>query len=344
MSTKENSASRSVAPAITLMILAPIVAEVLSGATRLSYIFALIPEILVWGGGALLIRELVRRWGGGWTSMLLLGMGLSIAEEFLIQQTSLAPLPWLANTSVYGRVWGVNWPYFLFMLGYESVLVVMVPVQLTELIFRKRSNEPWLRRRGLVTVSVLFLAGCYFAWFAWVQRARPIVFHAAKYTPPFITMALGALAIVLLVWLAYRLRESDLPATNAVRITPLWLVGVGTLFFGFPWYVLITLVFVPRPALPLWIPMASGIVWAALAYLAVRRWSSSAGWGDQHRWILASSATLVCMVAGYSGSDSWLRIDLIAKVVMNVIAVALLLMLGKSTLSQIPTGQTKNEV
>jgi len=36
--------------------------------------------------------------------------------------------------------------------------------------------------------------------------------------------------------------------------------------------------------------------------------------------------------------------DLIAKVVMNVIAVVLLLMLGKSTLSQIPTGQTKNKV
>ena len=284
----------------------------------------------------MLIRELVRRWGGGWTSMLLLGMSLSIAEEFLIQQTSLAPLPWLANTYVYGRVWGVNWPFFLFMLGYESVLVVMVPVQLTELIFRNRSDEPWLRRRGLVTVSVLFLVGCYLAWFAWVQRARPMVFHVAKYTPPFITMALGALAIVLLAWLAYILRKSDLPATNAVRTSPLWLVGVGTLFLGFPWYVLITLVFVPRPAHPLWIPMAGGIVWAALAYLAVRRWSSSAGWGDQHRWILASSATLVCMVAGYSGSSSWLRMDLIAKVVMNVIAVALLLMLGKSTLSQTP--------
>jgi hypothetical protein len=78
------------APAFTLLILAPVVAEVLGGATRLSFIFVLIPEIMVWGCGALIAREVVRRWQGGWTSTLLLGLGLSIAEEFIIQQTSLS--------------------------------------------------------------------------------------------------------------------------------------------------------------------------------------------------------------------------------------------------------------
>jgi hypothetical protein len=39
------------APVVTLLILAPVVAEVLSGATRLSFIFVLIPEIMVWGCG-----------------------------------------------------------------------------------------------------------------------------------------------------------------------------------------------------------------------------------------------------------------------------------------------------
>lgn len=334
MSTKENPAPRGIAPALTLMILAPVVAEVLSGATRLSYIFVLIPEILVWGGGALLIRELVRRWGGGWTSMLLLGMCLSIAEEFLIQQTSLAPLPWLANTFPYGRVWGVNWVFFLFMLGYESVLVVMVPVQLTELLFPQRRNDPWLRRKGLVTITILFLLGSYIAWFAWTQRARPITFHVPKYTPPSITMALGALAIILLTMLAYALRSSNTPATNPAKKSPLWLVALGTLFLGFPWYVLITLVFVPRPALPLWIPMLGGVAWATLAFFVVKLWTTSAGWGDLHRLLLVSAATLVCMVAGFGGSDSWSRLDYFAKVVMNIIAVVLLLLLGKTILNR----------
>src|SRR5882757_9760446 len=156
MNTAENVPASSVspltrrqrwAPAFTLIVLAPVVAEVLSGATHLSFIFVLIPEIMVWGCGALIARELVRRWHGGWTSMLLLGLGLSIAEEFIIQQTSLAPLPWV-SAPAYGRAWGVNWIFFLFMLGYESVWVVLVPVQLAELIFPKSRKQLWLKKGG----------------------------------------------------------------------------------------------------------------------------------------------------------------------------------------------------
>ncbi len=55
----------------TLLVLAPVIGEVLSGSTRLSILFVLIPEIMVWGGGALLCRELVRRWRAGATSLLL---------------------------------------------------------------------------------------------------------------------------------------------------------------------------------------------------------------------------------------------------------------------------------
>lgn len=335
MSAMENSTRRGMAPAFTLMILAPVIAEVLSGSTKLSYIFALIPEILVWGGGALLIREIVRRWGGGWTSVLLLGVGLAIAEEFLIQQTSLAPLPWLGNTAAYGRVWGVNWVYFLYMLGYESVWVVLVPLQLTELIFPEGRNERWLRPRGLVIVSLLFVVGSRIAWFAWTQRAREMVFHVPKYAPPFLAVVLGALAIVLLAVLAYTVRKTATRAANASEKPPSpWLVIVGTLVLAFAWYGLIVLVFVPQPSLPLWIPMVGGIAWAALAFFAVNRWVTSAGWGDLHRWGLVSSAILVCMVAGFMGSNTWSRIDLIAKVVLNVIAVVLLLLLAKSILSR----------
>ena len=89
-----SSKSRSLRAALALVVLAPLIGEVLSGATRISFVFVFVPEMMVWGCGTLIIRELVRRWNGGWNSILLLGLGLSIAEEFVIQQTSLAPLPW----------------------------------------------------------------------------------------------------------------------------------------------------------------------------------------------------------------------------------------------------------
>ena len=162
--------------------------------TRASILFVFLPEVMVWGVGALFCRELVRRWRGGGTSLLFLGLALSIAEEFLIQQTSLAPLPFPGSHADYGRMWGVNLIYFLFMLGYESVWVVVVPVQVTELFFPRYSRQPWLRTRGAIVACILFLIGCRIAWYGWTQKARPRL-HAAPYDPSWGMIAVGLLAI-----------------------------------------------------------------------------------------------------------------------------------------------------
>jgi hypothetical protein len=52
-------------PALVLLLLAPAVAEVLFGATPVSNLGALLPDVAVYGCGALLIREVVRRRGLG---------------------------------------------------------------------------------------------------------------------------------------------------------------------------------------------------------------------------------------------------------------------------------------
>jgi hypothetical protein len=75
---KGSSWSKAV-PGLSLMILAPLLAEILSGATRFSAIFVLPIEICVWGGGALFIRYAIRRWGLGWRNMLLLALALAVA-------------------------------------------------------------------------------------------------------------------------------------------------------------------------------------------------------------------------------------------------------------------------
>ena len=134
--------------------------------------------------------------------MLLLGLALATSEEFIIQQTSLAPIPWLSPSYTYGRVSGVNWVWLVTWLGFETVWVVLLPVQLTELLFRSRRKKPWLRTGGLVTSGALFLIGCFVAWYGWTQRARPMLFHAPKYQPPTAAILLGAAAIPLFVMCA----------------------------------------------------------------------------------------------------------------------------------------------
>src|SRR5262249_25203434 len=131
-------------PALTLVLLAPVVAEVLPGATRFSSLFVLPIEMCVWGGGALMIRYAVRRWQLGWANMLALALALAIAEECLIQQTSLAPMVLQLKGQTYARALGVNYVYFLWALVYEAVFVVILPIHLVELIFPTRREGLWV--------------------------------------------------------------------------------------------------------------------------------------------------------------------------------------------------------
>jgi hypothetical protein len=320
-----------VGPVITLLLLAPVISEVLYGATRISFIFALVPEIGAWGCGALLIRYVVRRRHLGWPSTLLLALALAIAEECVIQQTSLAPLIGLAKNE-YGRVWGVNWVYFVWALVYESVWVVMVPVQLTELIFSSRRNELWLGSGGLMRAYLAFGFASFTAWFMWTKRARVKVFHMPPYDPPLLYIGIALAAIVILIVTALGLpsvRQRQARAANRHAPHPR-LVGRTVCVLGLPWGALVLLGFGAAPWIPFKIVIACSIAWAAFGLILMRRWSSSRGWQDPHRFSAVFGALMACMLAGFVmfWIGGALRVDWIGKLLLNGIAVVLMMKLA----------------
>lgn len=324
-------------PIWTLLLLSPFISEVLSGSTRTSILFVFIPEVMVWGVGALLCRELVRRWMAGGTSLLLLGLSLSIAEEFIIQQTSLAPLPFPGSHPDYGRMFGMNLVYFLFMLGYESVWVVVVPVQVTELFFPRRAAEPWLSKRGAFVASAVFLIGSRIAWYGWTQQARPRL-HAAPYHPPLAMIALGLLAIGGLVALAYLVRDFGPQSLESrQRAIPAWLAGLIAFAMGSAWFELIAQEFLPKPVQPFWIAIALGIAWAALAFVLFSWWSSRAAWSEIHRFASAFGVTLACMTTPYLTIASWPKIDIIGKLIFDAFALAGFLLLASKVFARAKT-------
>lgn len=313
----------------TLMVLAPVIAEVLSGSTRLSVLFVLLPEIMVWGVGALLARELVRRWRGGMPSLLMLGLALSIAEEFIVQQTSLAPLPFPGVNADYGRFAGVNWVYLLFMLGFESVWVVLVPVQVTELIFQDRRDRPWLRTRGIIACSLVFLVGCRMAWYGWTQQARPRM-NMPPYNPPRLAMLLGLAAIGILIGLGYMFRGCGHAASNgSIRPASPWIGGIAAFLLGFVWWVPMMLIFNPKPFTRAPIAMASSLAGGLAAFLFFARLSRNSGWSDTHRWAVSFGATMACMAPSYISTAGWTRPDLVFKIIINLLAVVGLLLLAR---------------
>ena len=321
--------ARHLLPVFTLIFLAPFIAEVLSGATRLSVLLASVPKLMMLGCGALIIRELVRRWGGGWTSVLMLGLALSVFDECVVEQTSLAPLPWPAVSPDYGRVYRVNWIYFLYMLGYESVWVVVVPIQVAELIFPEWREMAWLRTGGLITNVIVFLLGARVAWYVWMKYLRPVVFHAPDYNVPWSTILLFLAVIATLILLASLTRHIERSDWTTRSALPAWSMAAAAMLLGFPWYGLMELIFGERSSQPFWVSMALGLAWGGFAYLLIRYWSVARGWSDLHRWGLTFGAVLVCMIAEFPGSSTWAREDLVGKWVLDGLAVILFALLAR---------------
>jgi len=142
---------------LALLVLAPLIAEVLEGSTHLTNLFAFPTQIGVYGCAALLIRAIVRSQRKGWIALLLLGIAYGLAEECVILQTSLYPLFVADPQHIYGRVLGVNWIYLFWAVGYESIWSIVLPIQLTELLFPEQRDDPWLGRTGLLITAIFFL-------------------------------------------------------------------------------------------------------------------------------------------------------------------------------------------
>jgi len=316
-------------PALTLVVMAPLLAEVLPGATRFSALFVFPIEMCVWGGGALAIRYAVRRWRLGWLNMLCLALALAVAEECLIQQTSLAPMVLQLKGEVYARAWGVNYVYLLWALVYEAVFVVFLPITLVELIFPDRREGLWVGKAGLVAVAALFLLGSFLAWFSWTQVARPNVFHVPVYHPPLGALLIAGSAICLLVFSALGpFRDALARESRPLRPPPPWSLGVAGAVWAVLWYGLVLLAFGIAPSFPPAAAVGIGLAAVAAILLCLPSWTADRRWHRGHAFALVFGTMLGSMMAGFIGFLGAARADLSFKILVELLPVALMLALG----------------
>lgn len=331
MNNAANPPTGNAGPAWTLVLLAPLIAEVLPGATRISSIFVFPIEVAIWGGGALLIRAAVRKWNLGWLNMLFLAFALSIAEEFLVQQTSVAPMVLqIVAGEPYARAWGVNYVYFLWALFYESVLVVIVPIMLAELIFRSRREATWLKTWSAWMVGTILLVACFPAWYSWTQIARPQVFHVPVFNPPLTHVVLAGAAMLALIFAAIGPARQALNGKRAPLTPPHpWLLGVGGAIAAALWYGICLLAFGINLAFPPSVAVAGGLALAALSIYLLPRFSAHPSWNDRHRLGLVLGIVISAMAVSFAGfMYATSKLDLYGKIILDVIATVLLIWLA----------------
>jgi hypothetical protein len=283
-------------PVLVLFVVAPVVGEVLLGATPISRAGSLLPLSALYGGGAVLVRELARRRGGGWAPLLLLAAAYGILEEAIAVQSLFNPT--LFNAAlVGGRALGVNWIWTEWTVGYHVVWSITIPIVLVELLFPGRRQGPWLGRPGLAVVGLLYGLGLAFVAVVFRKVVAP------GYRAPAPLLGAAALMSVALVGAALCWPKRRPPAS--ARAPRLWLALPVAAAAGAIWFSLLVL---PDPlkrgALVL-LPMIA----AALVAAGVAAWLPRQLWTDRQCLALAAAAMVPPMVFGFFVVTAGNRLD-----------------------------------
>lgn len=276
-----------IAPAVILFFLAPLVAEFLLGNLAITMLPALIVLAPMYGGGALLIREVVRRTGRGWPGMIVLALAYAVLEEGIITQSLFNPNYLGERLLDYGFLpaLGIALPWTLFVLTLPTVWSISVPIALVEVLFPERRTTPWLGRPGLASTFVLFAIGSI--------AITAATLSTEAFVAPVPQLAGAAAAVIVLIVAAFSLPpELHRPADTSTRPAPgAWSVGAFSLAAG-SIFMLITIFAQTLHLSDWWIPVALYLLLDAVVIVVIRSWSERQGWGDWHRLALAGGALL----------------------------------------------------
>jgi hypothetical protein len=308
----------------TLVALTPLIAELALGSTPIRMIWLLPLWTPIYGAGVLLIREALRRVGGGLGSLLLLGVAYEIVEDGIGLQALTSPHLYGA-AQIAPRILGFNSAYWEANLGYHVVFSVLIPIALTDLLFPSHRDRPYLKRTGLIITACCAVLGV-----ALLRVTVPISQDPGYAVPlPLLVgyvVAIAVLAVLALVVLPRRKRANPPRTYDPSALVPgrAALAAIG--FAGT--MVLMGLVFplggARHPAFThgAWsfVPMAVAVLGAVALLLVIRRWTALPCWTDRSALALMCGALVGHTVVGMLGLHGHL-IDLVGLGVIAVLTI-----------------------
>ncbi|RDI54192.1 hypothetical protein [Nocardia mexicana] len=273
----------------TLVLLTTLCAELTFTAVAVPITWLLLPLLMVmYGAGILVIREAVVRVGGGWPSLVVLGLAYQVAEDGLGLQALTSPQ--MYGAADWGlRAFGINWTYWESQIGVHVVLSVLLPIMIADLLFPNLRNQTYLRTGGFVVTGVLAVLG--------VLGLRGIVSATEDpgYRTPWGLTVAYVVALALLAWTALRvlprLRLPDGVRSDRRAPRPV-VVGIVSAYLTMA-FLTTLLPLGLGPDLLFGDMMSPGLrlIVAAMAAIPfgwlVLRWRRAGNWTDGHRlWLI----------------------------------------------------------
>jgi hypothetical protein len=266
---------RKISAVVTLFFAAPLVAEYLLGDLPLKLLPVVIVLAPMYGGGAVLIRDVARRAGRGWPTMLLLAVAYMLIEEGLVTQ-SLFNHDYLKMhmhllDPAYLPALGIGAWWTLLMINLHVFWSMGVSIALMEALYPAEADAPWMGGVGDAVVGGVFVLGAVANFGIGFKQNHFVASHAQLLSV--------AVLCVLVVVCAYLLPRGGRGVLGGA-VPNAWVSGAMALVFG--WGVVST------P--PKWGWGAVGTMLAIDAIFLGLVWvlSRRAGWGPLHKLSLAA--------------------------------------------------------
>jgi hypothetical protein len=153
--------SRRLLPVCSLFLLSPLIAEYLLGSMPVRQLAVLPILALVYGSGAILVREFALRLGGGVPRLVLLGFAYALVEEGLSTQSMFNPNYLHLRLLDFGFIpaLGTSPVWDTYVLSLHVAWSIAVPIGLAESLFPAGRSQPWLGRIGLAVMGLLYVGG-----------------------------------------------------------------------------------------------------------------------------------------------------------------------------------------
>jgi hypothetical protein len=304
------------APALSLLLLAPLVAEYLLGNVAFSDLPVLPFLVPMYGGAALLIRELARRSGRGWPTILLLAAAYGVFQPAVLDQSLFNPsyMDHDFQSAAHIPALGISASSALTFVTGHTVWSIGVPVAIVEAATPGRRTTPWTGAAGLAVVAVVFLLGA------------TLIYWDHQVTEQFSAPAwkrLGATGVSAgLVGAAFAVGRRPRPRIER-RVPSARLAG-STAFAASSLFIL-----VPET----WLGVALRIALIAAVTLLIGRWSRAAAWGPTHCFAVVAGTTLTYawlgfVVLPFNGAATTL--NLVGQAALALAAIALLVAVGRT--------------
>ncbi|MER5945712.1 hypothetical protein ABT127_06585 [Streptomyces sp. NPDC001904] len=277
--------------AFGLFLLAPLVGEFLLGNQPITQLPGLVLFAPLYGGGALLIREVARRAGRGWPTMIVLAAAYALVEEGPVDQMLWNPHYGgfdigAAYSATHVPLLGTSVQLLQDVLAMHTVWSICVPIALVETFCRDRTR-PWLGGFGLTTTALVFGAGAAFLGYAQAESE-----HFVASAGQFAGAGAAIAALIVLAFVVGRRpgprRDADAPAPLTVGVTAFAVSGAY-------W----ARDLLPDEAVPAWVLVGAWCLLAGGAVVLFGRWARGRGWDARHRLALGGGALLTYAWVGF---------------------------------------------